>query len=201
MIKPKTFLLSLLLLPYLVWVVAAVFSLILIWPLIYTIGIPISFLTESIPILGKSFGLLYSFILAYVFGIVFWGLPYTLFVIGFFFWSKNKSTKKTYSSLLYSPLLLALIPVVGLMSLGLFSIASGKTLPLENWRNLGLISLLGVALCLIYGYIFVGLGMAGYKLFDFLKLLKSESEISQDISGLDIPPSDDNFKTETNGVE
>ena len=126
MIKPKTFLLSLLLLPYLAWVVAAVFSLILIWPLIYTIGILVSFLTEDIPILGKSLGVLYSFILVYVFGIVYWGVPYTLFAIGFFLWSKNKSSKKTYSTLLYSPLLLAFIPVVGLMSLGLFSIASGK---------------------------------------------------------------------------
>jgi len=197
MMKPKTFLLLQLLLPYLIWIMAAVFSLFLIWPLIYTIGIPISFLTEGIPILGKFLGALYSFVLAYVFGIVFWGVPYTLFAVGFFFWSKNKSTKKTYSALLYSPLLLAFIPAVGLMILGLFSrIISGKIPPLEDWKNLGLISLLGAALCLIYGYIFVGVGMAGYKLFDYLKLFKSESEISKDISDLDTIPSSDNIKSE-----
>jgi len=197
MMKPKTFLVSLLLLPYLIWVMAAVFSLFLIWPLIYTIGIPISFLTEGIPILGKFLGALYSFVLAYVFGAVFWGAPYTLFVIGFFFWSKNKSTQKTYSSLLYSPLLLGFIAAVGLMILGLiFRFASGKIPPLEDWKNLGMISLPGAALSLIYGYIFVGVGIAGYKLFDFLKLLKSESEISQDISDLDTIPSSDNSKGE-----
>lgn len=183
------------------WVMAAIFALVLIWPLIYIIGIPVALLTEGIPspgILSQFLGGLYFFILIYVFGIVFWGIPYTLFVIGFFLWSKNKSIQETYSALQRSPLILALITALGFMVLGLVGrFASGKILSLEDWKNLGLISLLGVALCLIYGYIFVGLGMAGYKLSDFLKL-RSESETSHDISDLDILPTVDNSKNEAN---
>ncbi|GEM_PF-2023748 len=183
--KPKSFLLFLLLLPYLIWVMGAIFSLILIWPLIYTVGLLFALVTEVIPVLsvlGKFFGAMYFFILIYVFGIVFWGVPYTLFSIVFLFWSKNKSTKKIYASLFYSPLLLAFIVSVGLMMLGLISrSAFGRILSLEDWKNLGLLALLGATLFLIYGYAFVGIGMAGYKYFDSRKLFKSETDSSGDI--------------------
>jgi hypothetical protein len=198
MMKAKTFLQSLLLLPYLVWVAAAVFSMVLIWPLLYTIGIPIAFLAEDIPILGKIFGALYGFIIAYVFGVVFWGLPYTLFAAVFFLWSKNKSTEKTYSALLYSPLVLALISAVGIMIVALaFRFMSGKFPPLEDWRNLGLISLSGAALCLIYGYLFVGVGAVGYRLCIRRKLLKNETEIIS-ASTVKASPLDDKIENDAN---
>jgi hypothetical protein len=100
---------------------AAVFSQYLIWPLVYTTGIPISFVAEAIPALGLL-----------------------------------------------------------LVSL-LFRIASGIIPPVEDWKNLELISLLGATLSRVYGYIFMELSMAGYKLFDFLTLFKGESEISEGI--------------------
>ena len=196
--KPKTFLQSLLLLPYLIWIVAAIFSMFLIWPLLYTIGIPIAFLAEGIPILGKILGAVYGFIVAYVFGVVFWGLPYTLFAAGFFLWSKNKSTERTYSALIYSPLVLALISAAGIMIVALaFRFASGKFPPLEDWRNLGLISLSGAALCLIYGYLFVGFGIVVYRLFIHRKLLKNESEI---LAVVEVKPSplDDKIESDVN---
>src|SRR5688572_30295948 len=131
--KPRTFLLSLLLLPYLIWVAATVFSLFLVWILIYTIGI--------IPGVGNLLLGVYGFSTVYSFGIVFWGVPYTIFALGFFLWSKNKSSKKTYSTLLYSPLLLACIAAAAIMIFGAaFRLASGKFPPLEDWKNLGLIS-------------------------------------------------------------
>jgi hypothetical protein len=180
MMRAKTFLQSLLLLPYLVWVIAAVFSMILIWPLLYTIGIPIAFVAEGMPILGKILGVVYGSIIVYVFGVVFWGLPYTFFATVFFFWSKNKSTQKTYSALIYSPLVLALISAAGIMILALaFRFASGKIPPLEDLRNLRLISLSGAALSLIYGYLFVGFGVAVYKFFMRRKLLKNEAEAQE----------------------
>ena len=75
------------------------------------------------------------------------------------------------------------------MILGLtFSLADGKLPPLEDWRNLGLISVLAAALCLLYGYLFVGAGAIGYKLLHFLKLIKGESEVSQDASDLGTIP-------------
>lgn len=192
--KPKSFLQLLLLLPYLAWIIAALFSLVLIWPLIYTVGIfLIPLFTKVFPFLGWFFGILYGFMLAYVFSIVFWGAPYTLLVIGLFIWSKNKSTKQTYKALLYSPCLLAVFTATGLLIVFLFFRTYSRIqVPLEDWRNIGFISLLAASLCLIYGYLFVGLGIAGYKSLEFLKMLKSENEITQDVSSL--ITATDNFK-------
>jgi hypothetical protein len=188
--KPKTFLLSLLLLPYLIWVLAAIFSFFLIWILIYTIGL--------IPGVGDILVALGGFAGVYVGGFIIAGIPYTLFVIVFFFWSKNKSAQKTYSVLFYSPIFLALITSVGITIVGLaFRLVAGKIPPLEDWRNFGLISLLGSALCLVYGYIFVGIGMAGYKLFDHLKLFKKETETQEDIE-VNAAPSNDKIEGNVN---
>jgi len=170
-VKAKTFLLVTLLLPYIVWVIAAIYSLILIWPLIYTVGL--------IPGVAQILGAIYGVGFAFVIGIVFWGVPYTVFAIIFFFWSKNKPVQKIYSTLLYSPMMLALMSSIGIMILGLaFRLAAGKIPSLEEWKNLGLISLLGAGLCLLYGYFFVGAGVVGYKLLKHLKLVKDNMEAS-----------------------
>src|SRR5688572_2681576 len=138
-----------LLLPYFVWVIAAAYSFLFIWPLIYSIGI--------IPGVAQILVAMYGVGSALVLGIVFWGVPYTVFVVAFLLWSRKKSVQKTSSALLYAPPFLALICSPGLMILGLtFSLADGKLPPLEDWRNLGLISVLAAALCLLYGYLFVG---------------------------------------------
>jgi hypothetical protein len=183
MIKRKNFLLSLLLLPYLVW------------PLLYVIGIPVVLLGGDFAPFGEALVAAVGITAVYTFGIVIWGVPYTLFAISFLFWSKNKSIKKTYSALIGSPLILAFIAVAVVMIIGLFHrFSPGKVPLLADWQNLGLISLHGAVLCLVYGYILVGIGIVGYRLFDHLKFFKSESETPQSMSGLDTIPSGNNFK-------
>jgi hypothetical protein len=84
-----------------------------------------------------------------------------------------------YSTLLYSPVVLALIFSIGIMILGLsFRLAAGILPSLEEWRNLSLISLLGSVLFLVFGYGFVGVGVVGYKLLNHRKLLKDENGVS-----------------------
>lgn len=188
--KPKSFLLSLLLLPYLGWAIAAVFSLVLVWPILYGFGIFAVLLNEIFPSLGtleafRYFGwflkALVGITFAYFLTVVFWGVPYTIIVISMFIWSKNKSTEQTYKALFYSPCLLALLSVAGILSVFLISrISLGAQILQEDWRNIGLISLLITTLCLVCGYFFVGLGMVGYKLLSLRKILKSEDEITVD---------------------
>jgi len=193
--KTKNYLLSLLSLPYLAWVIAAIISLILVWPLLYTVGFLITYLAEFIPILNDLlyfYSVIYFLMLVYVFAIVLWGVPYTFFAISFLFWSKNKSIKSMYSVLFYSPFLLAAMSVVELSIVGLISsLLSWKMPSLEDWKSFGLISLLGITLCLLYGYFFVGTGMAGYKLLDILKLFKNESEAPQTSTLLETTSSSD----------
>jgi len=81
------------------------------------------------------------------------------------------------------------------MIIGLLHRLSPSEVPLlEDWQSLGLI-LLGVAVgCLAYGYVLVGIGIAGYRLFDYLKFFISEAELPPRLSDLDTVPSDDNLK-------
>ncbi|MBX3038923.1 MAG: hypothetical protein KF758_18575 [Anaerolineales bacterium] len=171
--KPKSFLLSILFLPYLIWVLAVIFSLFLVWILIYTIGL--------IPGVANLLLALYAFAAVYAGGGIFAGIPYTFFVVGFLFWSKNKSEKNIYSALIYSPLIVAFISALVLITIGLISrFASGIFPPMKDLINLGQISLFGVVLILIYGYILVGVGIVGYKTFDSRKWLKRDNEAPQD---------------------
>src|SRR5512142_1670387 len=87
--KAKTFLLVLLFLPYLLWLIT----------------VPMTAISSD-SVIGK---LLVGFSFIYVFGILFWGIPYTTFVIGMLFWSRNRSAKQIYSALSQSPLSLALL--------------------------------------------------------------------------------------------
>jgi hypothetical protein len=80
-VKAKTFLSFMLLLPYIVWVVAAIYSLMLVWPLMYTVGL--------IPGVAQVLTATAGVGTVFVFGIVFWGIPYTGFAIVFFYWSKK----------------------------------------------------------------------------------------------------------------
>ena len=195
MIKRQYFLLSLLLLPYLAWVIAAVFSLFLVWPLLYAIGIPVSLLGGDLTGISEALVATVKITSAYTFGVAIWGMPYTLFAIIFLIWSRNKSIKRTYTALILSPIILALIAIAVVMLLGFLHRLSPDELPLlEDWQSLQIISLRAAVICLVFGYILVGIGIVGYRLFDYRKLFINESEIPRSISGSDTIPSGDNFK-------
>ena len=156
MIKPKTLLLSLLFLPYLIWVVAARFM-----------GIPLdSFLNTLVA----------SFSIVYAIGIAFWGVPYTVMVIGTLVWSRNKSEKEVYMALSRSPRLLAVITAICFFLVYWYLVLTSEIRfsPIEDLFNLVWYSLLAMLGIFIYGYVFVFLSKGIYKVFEHFKLIKSE---------------------------
>jgi len=177
--KAKTVLLLLLFLPYLVWLIA-----------ILIMGMPFDSILNTL-IEGFSF--------VYAFGIIFWGIPYTTFVIGMFFWSRNKSAKEIYSALSESPLLLALITlaefVVLFLFLGLTSADRSSLLDLVGgFFNIIVYSLMAMIGIFIYGYAFIFVGRVVYRTFERLKWIKDEETISSNASSINGESSMNHFK-------
>ncbi len=159
----------LLFLPYLLWLIAVPMTAIL-----------------SASVVSK---LLVGFSFIYAFGILFWGIPYTTFVIGMLFWSRNRSTKEIYSALSQSPLSLAFLTLAEFVILFLIIFlgerVSGEPSPIVNFIG-GLfyiviywfMAMIGI---FVYGYAFVFLGKAVYRKFEDLKWIKEEEVISSEI--------------------
>jgi hypothetical protein len=154
--KPKTLLLLLLFLPYLIWVIAIPFVV--------------------LPTKSTLQGIITGFSIVYTLGIVFWGIPYTVLVIGVLFWSRKKSTKEVYAVLSQSPLWLALIMVVELLIVYLYWVLNSEIgfSPLEDLGNLLVYSFVAMFAIFIYGYAFVFLSKVVYRAFERRKWLKDE---------------------------
>ena len=174
MIKPKTFLLTSLLLPYLIWLISF---------------IPFSIshdLTKDYPTLDFLLGLSTFFSLAYTFGVVFWGIPYTTLVIGLLIWSRNKSVKRVYTALFYSPLLMVPVTMAGFLIVFFYSvIMSEPRIPLLLINVLSFVwfSFTAAIFITVFGYFFVGISAGAYQMLKYLKVIKSEEEITQNILG------------------
>ena len=162
--KPKTLLLSLLFLPYLIWAIAIPFM--------------------ALPTKSILQGIVTGFSIVYTLGIVFWGIPYTALVIGVLFWSKKKSAKEIYAVLSQSPLWLVLITVAELLVVYLYLVLTSEIRfsPLEDIGNLVVYFFIAMFVIFIYGYVFVFLSKGVYSIFDRLKWIKDEEGISLDTS-------------------
>jgi hypothetical protein len=158
--KSKSLLLALLLLPYLVWVALVPF-----------VAIQTNSGLRQV-VAGLS--------ILYTFGIIFWGLPYTLLVVGLLFWSRNKSAKEVYSVLSHAPLWLTLITVAELLIVYLYWLLTSKIRfsPLEDLGNLVVYSFITMFATFIYGYAVVFLSKGVYRVFERLKWIKDEEWIS-----------------------
>jgi len=175
--KSKTLLLSLLFLPYLIWAVAIPFM--------------------ALPTKSILQGIVTGFSIVYTLGIVFWGIPYTVLVIGVLFWSRKKSAKEIYAVLSQSPLWLALITVAELLIVYLYWVVTSEVRfsPLEDLGSLVVYSFVAMFAIFIYGYIFVFLSKGIYKAFERLKWIKDDGGISQDTSSYSPGSSTSNFKS------
>ncbi len=125
-------------------------------------------------------GIVNGFSIVYTLGIVFWGIPYTFFVIGVLFWSRKKSAKEVYEVLSQSPLWLALLTVVELLIVYLYWILTSEIRfsPLEDLGNLVVYSFVAMFAIFIYGYTFVFLSKGVYRVFEHRKWIKDEEEVS-----------------------
>jgi hypothetical protein len=160
--RPKTLLILLLFVPYLIWLVARQFA----W---------LSF--DS---------LLQAVASVYAFGIIFWGVPYTTLVVGILFWSRGRSAKELYDVLSQSPFLLAWITLAEFVLAYLVVVFIGvpQALSLGVGNQLDILEIVGglfgsifyafMAMfgIFVYGYIFVFLAKGVYSVFERWNWLK-----------------------------
>jgi hypothetical protein len=160
-IKPQTFLRFLLSIPYFAWAVALLFSLLLNGPARNT-GIPNSLLDALTTV--TSF---------YTIGIVIWGIPYTILTVGLLLWSRNKPAPAIYKVFLFSPLLLSGLTVV---EVALISLLTSQAPSLEGVMDFLSFVLIAVIPTLLFGYVFVGVGVIINKAMKQFNLLRIEDE-------------------------
>jgi len=162
-IKPQNFLRSLLLIPYIAWGIALLFSSLAYRPDGNT---PNAFL--------DTFAGFASF---FTIAIIGWGIPYTILAVGLFIWSIKKPTPVIYKAFLISPILLSILTIVEVVYITFSPLQTAPSL--ADFQDFLSYTLLAVILTLILGYIFVGLGVIIYKAMGRLNLLRTEAEPSQ----------------------
>jgi hypothetical protein len=160
--KSKRALLLLLGLPYLVWLAAIPF-----------VGLPFDSVSNT---------LITGFSIVYAFGILFWGIPYTTFVLGVLLWSRCKSATELFGVLSQSPLMLALITLAEFLLVFLASalFPSSRSSILDfvgGFFNTLVYSLMAMFGIFIYGYAFVFLSKQVFRAFVRLKWITDEEGI------------------------
>ncbi len=165
--KPKTFLRLTLLIPYLLWGISAIFMLVVSsLPTALDASSPIINTLAMIPIL-------------YSFGIVLWGIPYTLLAVGLWLWSRGKPTKKIIKTFAWAPILLIVPMMIETLIMDYRSFRSYSELA-RNWQSFwsgfaySTVTLTGLSLA--FGYLCIGLAYGVYKLLWKLKLILDEQE-------------------------
>ena len=127
--------------------------------------------------------------LVYGFGIVFWGIPYTVLLVGFLIWSKNKSWQKIYQVTAYLPLALSsfgyalafiLYPILVVPSMVNSQFDLGEALSVAV--NLAWYATIAGVTILIYGYFFVGLGKLIFVSLDFNGLVNYDKDPKNELS-------------------
>jgi len=118
-------------------------------------------------------------ILFYAVGALFWFIPYTLLAIWLWIWSRNKSVVSLRKAGLLAPIYLSILVTI---EYSIYTYIS--FLPSENGETvvyiesgtaiLGFAALL-VASSLIFGYLFVGIGLAVYKILISKNLVAENS--------------------------
>jgi hypothetical protein len=109
----------------------------------------------------------------YTIGIVLWGIPYTILIVGLLLWSINKPAPIIYKKFVFSPFLLSILTVV---EIALISFWPSQALPLEDLTDFLAYILVAVIPTLIFGYGFVAVGGILYKAARYLNLIKTEGE-------------------------
>jgi len=106
-------------------------------------------------------------IFLYVFGIVLWGIPYSLIAIILGIWSRNQTALKSAKAFAFTPLLLAILVNAQALAIFLFDDSS---LP----SDLGSMILMLSIFSIIYGYAIIGIVWGTYKLLNRGGYVKGE---------------------------
>ena len=147
--KPQNVLRLLLLLPYLAWGGA----------LLFTALIAVS--PENLPPINVFFDILAGVVSFYTIGILVWGIPYTILAVGLFLWSIKKPAPLIYKVFFFSPFLLSILAIPELALVAFWPPQALSTKSLVDFLSYVLITVIPM---LVIGYVFVGLGSLLYKI-------------------------------------
>ena len=175
--KTKTYARLALLIPLLLWVI------LLLVELLINAVIPAD-LRSNEP--NTFLGALEIVILFYVIGIVLWFLPYLVLSLAMLLISYKIRVERLQYVLILSPFAMAILAMMEatLVSLPAGGFASPSADLATNFMTgIGINLMMGI-LSLVYGYICVGLGYAGYKLLQRFGKIKEEERKNVEITNV-----------------
>jgi len=108
-------------------------------------------------------------VMYYAVGVIFWFIPYTLLAIGMWIWSKNKSATSLRKIGVLAPIIFTILVIIEISIL--LSSNTGTT----GWDELiGFFALL-ITCSLFFGYLFVGITLVIFKVFQSQNLITEEA--------------------------
>jgi hypothetical protein len=161
-IKSQHVLRSLLLAPYLIWGTSLAFNL-LVDRLIAD--------PDATPAILDALVGVTSF---YTIGILLWGIPYTILVVGLLLWSIRKPTSTIHRVFVFSPILMSVLMTV---ETALVAFWSPQAPFLEELMDFLQYTLVAVIPTLVFGYGFVGAGIIINKATKRLNLMNEGETI------------------------
>ena len=131
----------------------------------------------------KVFGILEIFMMFYVFGILFWFLPYLVLSIALLLSSFTSQLKMLQYLFILSPFAMAILAMMEgtIITLSTRELFMSSADLLSNFITGAGFSLMMGILALVYGYICVGLGFGGYKLLQQFGILVDKENINPEI--------------------
>jgi len=160
--KTQTYIRFSLLIPYLLWAICAGIVLI------------INSLPNEVNMDSMSVTSIISYLtFFYTFGILLWGIPYTILAISLGLWSRTKDTQKIVKVFSLSPFLFAAFLLVEtlLLFLDWSNIGNGLTSQFSDVSS-SVLALTGFAF--VYGYLCIGIVVLLYKLLKRIALIKEQ---------------------------
>ena len=120
-------------------------------------------------------------VIIYAYGIILWGIPYTLVAIGLWIWSLRKQTRNIIKTFAWAPVLLAIPMMIQSLILDYRSYSSYNELA-RNWQSFwsgfAYSTLVFTGFSLAYGYLCIGITYGIYKLLRKLNIIKNENELT-----------------------
>jgi len=163
--KPHTLLRLSLVIPYLLWGISMIIVMIVSS-------------SNSTAFDSNSFiNVLLYIPMLYAFGIIIWGIPYTLLAVGLWLWSRGKLVRKTIKVFALSPIMLAMLIAfeISALSINWHDIRAGFS---QNSADFGTSVLAMAGIALVFGYLSIGVVAGIYKVLTMLNLIKAENELT-----------------------
>jgi len=164
-VKTRTYLRLSLLIPFMVWGVCLLF-------LIIASATPLNELASNASTTITDW--MTRFLAFYIFGIVFWLIPYILLALILLVWSFFSQAGVTMKVFALSPLVMTLLTIaaVNLFAWGASGAGTIFSNPAGDYQDFVTFNILAVVVSLVWGFICVGIGFGIYKILQGLQVIK-----------------------------